>query len=140
MRVYLSGGFGGQAEIAVLAEALSRFGHEVTSNWLKEPQVYHDDDESHRRWMRGLGNEDVEDIRRADAVVMFTFWPSTTGGRHVELGIGIGMTVANWRKQLVVVGPAEENVFQHLSMVRFVESSEGRSPGDLASDINAVLE
>ncbi len=120
MRVYLAAGFGGQEDVRALAYHLRERGIIPTSSWLSEPVLKHDNEEEHRRWMRGLANEDVEDIRRADGVVELTYWPSQTGGRHTELGIAIGMTVAGQRRKMVVVGVEEENIFQHRAEVVFL--------------------
>jgi hypothetical protein len=66
--------------------------------------------------LRGrLARDDVEDVSRCDMLIAFTDAPrsgSSRGGRHVELGIAIGL-----HKQVVIVGP-RENLFCHLPQVR----------------------
>lgn len=94
---------------------------EVTSSWLEESEVPFDDDDEHARWMRGLANEDVEDIRRADAFAVINGTPSTSGGRHTEVGVAIGMSFFD-DKDIFIVGPVRENVFQYRAQLVHVPS------------------
>lgn len=112
-KLYLSGSFNQQDEIREIANALELGGYEITSSWLTEKPLKHDNEDAHLRWMRSLANEDVEDVRRADAIVVFIDVPSTTGGRHAELGLAQGLDLAGQHKDFYVVGKVLENVFQH---------------------------
>ena len=49
---------------------------------------------------------DLDDIDRADVFLMFTDSPSTSGGRHTELGYALARD-----KVIFIVGP-RENIFQ----------------------------
>jgi nucleoside 2-deoxyribosyltransferase len=49
---------------------------------------------------------DLDDIDRAEIFVMFTDTPSTSGGRHTELGYAIAR-----ERVIFIVGP-RENIFQ----------------------------
>lgn len=120
MRYYLAARFSAQAEMRDVREFLHAAGHEVTSSWIDEPTTETGPDgitpeimntDPDRCWR--FAAADIEDLRAADVVVVFTeAGPSTTGGRHVELGLAIGT-----RKHVVVVGP-RENIFQTLPAVR----------------------
>lgn len=87
-------------------------GHEVTSRWI----LYDCGDsvlgaeELAQDLAAGEipGTECLEDIKRAEAVVILTDAPSSTGGYHVELGYALGLN-----KSIEVVGPAL-NVFHSL--------------------------
>lgn len=111
VKVYLSGSFAARDVIAERADDLRHLGVTVTSSWLEEPPITHDDP-AYDAWLkRARANEDVEDVRRSDMVVVFTEWPSTSGGLHVETGMAISE-----RKPIMVVGP-RLNVFQYRSDV-----------------------
>jgi hypothetical protein len=49
---------------------------------------------------------DLDDIDRAEIFIMFTDTPSTSGGRHTELGYAIAR-----ERVIFIVGP-RENIFQ----------------------------
>ena len=100
MNVYLTARFARKDEMATYAEDLNRLGHQVTSRWLGvefDPST----PLSHPSWSQ-LAQQDLVDIRRADAMICFT---ETSGGgaaRHVEFGIGLGLG-----KRMYIVGSAE---------------------------------
>ena len=108
MKLYLAAAFERQLEMSLYKRQLTAFGHEVVSRW-------HDPAERHRsladattiveleRW----ASEDVTGVKAAEVVASFT-GHGTRGGRHVELGIAIGLG-----KQLLIIGP-KENVFHYL--------------------------
>ena len=115
--VYLSASFDARDIIEQYAAALMERGVEVTSNWLWEPEKRHGAE--FEDWeFRARANDDLADIDRADTVVMWTQWPSSTGGRHGEFLYGVAMG-----KRVVVIG-ARENVFQHLAVVEQFDSYE----------------
>jgi hypothetical protein len=100
MKVYLASRFTRKDEMATYAEDLNRLGHQVTSRWLG---VEFDPGTplSHPNWSQ-LAQQDLDDIRRADALICFT---ETSGGgaaRHAEFGIGLGLG-----KRVYIVGSAE---------------------------------
>lgn len=91
-------------------------GHEVTSRWvlLDGTNNVLGEDELALDLSVGEvpGTECLEDIKRADAVVILTDAPSSTGGYHVELGYALGLN-----KPIEVVGPAL-NVFHSLPTLK----------------------
>lgn len=110
--VYLSSRFERRAELSAYSDDLARLGVEVTSRWVAaptDPNGLTDD-----AW-RELARKDVEDIRRADALVLFTEpGRAGAGGRHVEFGVALGLG-----KRLLVVGGVE-NLFHRLENVQVV--------------------
>ena len=100
MKVYLTARFARKDEMATYAGDLNRLGYVVTCRWL-EVEFDPGTPLSHPNWSQPA-QQDLDDIRRADAVVSFT---ETSGGgaaRHVELGIGLGLG-----KRVYIVGRAE---------------------------------
>ena len=99
MKFYLAGSFSSQSMLLAIMYLLQAMGHEVTSHWLIQ-----------------TGNApnptrakmDLSDIDVADAVIVFTSIPSTTGGLWVELGYALGIG-----KPVYLCGP-RSNVFAHL--------------------------
>ena len=131
MRIYVSGAFDHREELAVLAAGLEARGHQVTSSWLYEPPLVFDDTEFSVWERRARANDDMEDIRRADAIVFVTLWPSTSGGRHWEAGAAYA-----WDKRMFRVGPID-NCFGHLSRIEhfdsfteFLDFMSGTAPSD----------
>ena len=101
MNVYLTARFARKDEMAAYAEELNKLGHVVTSRWLLDVEFDPRTPLSHPNWSQ-LAQQDLDDIRRADALISFT---ETSGGgaaRHVELGIGLGLG-----KRVYIVGSAE---------------------------------
>lgn len=102
MKLYLAGSWLRRDEIRGYADDLKKFGVEITSRWLYTHGNMPD-------YQAAL--EDLEDIRKADMLVLFTQDSSagyTTGGRHFESGYA-------WAKgmPMFIVGP-RENVFHSL--------------------------
>tara|TARA_Y100000310_G_scaffold315082_1_gene365235 strand:+ start:1089 stop:1481 length:393 start_codon:yes stop_codon:yes gene_type:complete len=111
-KVYFSGSFDDRQQIKAYAnEFVSRQFGTVTSNWLREPEVRVED--GREEWvLRARANEDRIDVERSDTVIVFTDTPSTTGGRHVEVGIALAHRIP-----VFIIGP-RENVFHYPSDVR----------------------
>ena len=100
MNVYLTARFARKDEMTTYAADLNRLGHQVTSRWLG---VEFDPNTplSHPNWSQ-LAQQDIDDIRRADALICFTE-PSGGGAAcHAEFGIGLGLG-----KRMYIVGSAE---------------------------------
>lgn len=118
--VYLASRYARRPELLEKSGQLRKMGISVTSRWLRGdyelPNVPEQDPQTREMSMdtQPLAIEDMEDIRRADIVVVFTEQPLTIpshGGRHVELGIALAS-----RKRIIIVGP-RENVFCTLEQV-----------------------
>ena len=101
-RVYFAARYSRRDELNGYRDQLEALGMEVTSHWLVNdpPAPIKELTEAH--W-RELAETDRQDIGRADALVAFTESPpGGNGGRHVELGIGVGLG-----KEIVIVGEPE---------------------------------
>lgn len=129
--VYLAARYSRREEIADHAEALESLGYKVTSRWLLgdhqidaagkpisdagEDLVENGEGEEAAKLRAHFAIEDVEDVRAANTIILFTEEPysvASRGGRHVEFGIAIerGMN-------LIVIGP-HEHVFTWLPDVQ----------------------
>ena len=124
LSLYLAARYSRRKELCGYQTALAARGHRVTARWLTGAHQVPDGEVVPTALARRFAVEDVEDILVADVLVAFTEQPRlvrSRGGRHVELGVGIGMRRAASMTggpveaqpevpTLVVVGPAE-NVF-----------------------------
>lgn len=112
--VYLSSRFERRAELNGYRSELEAANVAVTSRWLTDTTPELTDD----AWLL-LARKDVEDIRRAEGLVLFAEpGRAGAGGRHVEFGVALGLG-----KRLVVVG-GFENLFHRLPQVDVVATWE----------------
>lgn len=117
MKLYVSGTLTLVDHRRMDAAILEMHGHIVTSNWLYEPELRVTDPD-HEEWEeRARANEDVEDIIRADAIVLYTEGVSTSGGRDTEYGIALGL-----RKRLFVIDGGY-NVFHRRAEAEHFETT-----------------
>jgi nucleoside 2-deoxyribosyltransferase len=101
--IYLAGRFSRRDEFNGYAVRLRSWGFTVDARWLVEDhEWYGEQDAGAREAARRFALDDLEDVTRADIVLVFT-------GRHVEYGIALGQG-----KDIVVVGEPE-NVFHNLT-------------------------
>ena len=132
--VYLAAAYNAQELMRFYAVGLSEMGYEVTSRWIlgqhdTPPDGIEPGSIAHHAW---AANDDLADIDRAATVILFTAWPSTKGGRHVEFGYALATG-----KKIVVIGE-RESVFHSLPQVAwfpawadYVQSlGEEVQPGD----------
>ncbi len=115
MKLYVAGAFDHREEIQAAARCLEREGHGVTSNWLSEPPISQSDPTVERWEKRARAHEDIFDIERADGIVVFTEWPSLTGGYPSEFLLAWHMG-----KELFLIG-GPINIFMELSEVHVFE-------------------
>lgn len=116
MTIYLAGRYSRRAELRGYAHQLEVAGvGEVTARWLVEDHEW-DGAEDQLLLAGRLAGDDVDDLRGADLVVVFTEGPQpggrNRGGRHVEYGLALERWIRN-EVRLAIVGPAE-NVFHSL--------------------------
>ncbi len=140
MRIYLAARYSRRLELCGYRDRLIAAGHDVRARWLDgehqisnegkpigengEALVEGDDggsDDRSASLRRQFAYDDLSDVEQCDTLIAFTEAPRSgfsRGGRHVELGIAIGMD-----KRIIVVGH-RENIFCWLDEVEFVETFE----------------
>lgn len=119
MKIYLAARFGAQQEMLGVRDVLTGLGHEITSRWIDlDPAVVGPSGltvgqmSADPEGCAPYAAADMADLLAADAVAVFTVYgPSSTGGRHVELGAALASG-----KRVIVIGPLE-NIFQTLPCV-----------------------
>ncbi len=144
MKIYLAARYSRRLELCEYRKQLESLGHTVTSRWLNgDHQVSDtgtpigesgeklieddgstgDDSTSRPNKSAALRNqfatEDFRDVVDCDLLIAFTEPPRSQfsrGGRHVELGLALGMMKRVW-----IVG-YRENIFCWLEDVRFHET------------------
>jgi nucleoside 2-deoxyribosyltransferase len=102
-----------------LRDALAVAGVVVTSRWIEGNHEIERDasGEDADRERQRFAEEDLEDINRADVLVIFSpreHFRTGRGGRHVEVGYAIGRGIP-----IVLVGE-RENVFHWHSLVTVI--------------------
>ncbi|SRR6266487_2385069 len=107
-RLYLAAAFTEAQRMRRYRDELRKTGHHVTSRWI----------DSHEEWVpegivakspelaQGYAIDDIADIMSADAMILFTDVPSTTGGYHVEFGAALMIG-----KIIILIGQ-RNNIFQ----------------------------
>ncbi len=113
-KIYLAASYAQMLEMRELGERLRSLGHEVTAQWIEGKEA--------NASRESAALMDVEDVRRADTLVLFSFPRGTLvtgGGRHVEFGIALERGM-----RLLVVGPKGEHVFHSWPGVRFFSSAQ----------------
>ena len=122
MKFYLAGGYSVRDELRGYRHFLVGLGHEVTSRWLDTNWTETNDKGSSAappEYREKYALIDLEDVREADVLIAFAADPyrksgNNRGGRHVELGIAIGLG------KLVVLVGQPENIFHYLpGVVRY---------------------
>lgn len=103
---YLAARYSRREELLGYKADLEALGHEAPARWLLGDHHYEPADlDAYERasgmppvaLMRRFANDDIEDLIGASAIIAFTEEPrtiGTRGGRHVELGIAIGLRIA----------------------------------------------
>jgi hypothetical protein len=97
MKVYLAASFGRKDEMRDVRAKLQAYGYTVTSRWLD--QTAPGDDSS--LWAVE-SVRDIEDVREAALVAVFTSPGVLSTGHHAELGLAIA-----WSKMRMIIGPPE---------------------------------
>jgi nucleoside 2-deoxyribosyltransferase len=122
LAVYLAARYSRKLEIKEKSLELESLGINMTSRWLDEEASPGSNlKEVGDDFCREVAKQDIEDIDRADLVVLFSENPEEAfvrGGRHFEAGYAHGT-----KKPLIVLGP-RENVFHYLNSVVLVDSWE----------------
>lgn len=115
MRIYLAARYSTKPLIAHYAKELRSLEIEITSSWhdINENSEGLIDD-AKQDYLAKHARIDLDDIRFADALLLFSVEPTlpmVRGGRHVEFGYALAL-----RKTVIVCGP-KENIFHYLPEV-----------------------
>jgi len=110
MRIYVSGTYTAQERLRAVAEELTKMGHLIDANWLKEvlKPSYLTDDQFYK--VRGI--EDLAQVVAADCIILDNDGESTSGGRYTEWGIAIAPGAC---KLKIWIGESRKGVFSHLA-------------------------
>lgn len=114
MRIYISGTYTAQERLRAVAEDLTKMGHLIDANWLKEvvKPAYLTEDQFYR--IRGI--EDLAQVVGAECIILDNDGESTSGGRYTEWGIAIAPGSC---KLKIWVGLSKKGVFSHLADYSF---------------------
>ena len=111
-KVYMAAGFARKNEIAEKSQELENLGIKVTSTWPWEEAAPNSTmDEVGPDYLTKNARKDLEEIIRADTLILFThdpLIPFCRGGRMHEAGFAQGLG-----KTLMICGP-RENIFHYL--------------------------
>lgn len=138
MRIYLASQYGRRLELCGYREQLRAAGHNVQSQWLDGSHQISDAGtpigEAGEALVEGgdgstsvksaamrnrFAMDDFRDVTMCELLIAFTEQPRSSasrGGRHVELGIALGLMKRVW-----IVGP-RENIFCWMEEVRQFET------------------
>lgn len=83
-----------------LAGVLTRAGHQITSRWLHKKFLPTDSFDLPTRW--GLANENYDDVRRSDVLVLIAGPDRYFGGKFMEAGFAHGLG-----KHVLILGRRE---------------------------------
>ncbi len=121
MRCYVGGPYSWREKIREFIVELETLGIESTTSWIYETAALNatldqfTDEENQK-----TAEVDIEDIKRANVVVVFTIDPlgppKPRGGRHWETGYAYALG-----KEIVLVGPME-NIFSYLPEIKVFAS------------------
>lgn len=106
-RVYLSASMRMVEQMRLTARNLRQLGLDVVSTWHDEP-ARTDDPDGWGPIAEEMALRCLSDLEAADAVIMFSRAPSSTGGAHLEVGYAMALG-----RRVVVVGP-RPSIFYHL--------------------------
>lgn len=115
MRIYIAGSWNQKDALNDIAQQVRVLDHIVTSTWLTEEGVEHEE------WVKGtrsIALRDLVDIQKADVVIVDVTVPSSTGGYHFEAGYATGLGWPIW-----IVGEAG-NGFLWLANKHFADWGE----------------
>jgi len=118
MKVYIAGKYESRARLREESHAIQVKGHRMLSTWMNETATREEGLEI-PDYALLAAKRDVEEVTDADLFIVDTFDVSTTGGRHVEMGLALASGVPVW-----VVGPLGGNIFHTLASRTFASWHE----------------
>jgi len=104
MKIYLASRFGNRFMLREVRDRLNRLGHANTSRWIDNDKRPNTKEELREFWV-AWSKYDIEDVDRADAIVVYTEGCDTPGdlprdGMRFEMGYAYAKG-----KPVIVVGP-----------------------------------
>jgi nucleoside 2-deoxyribosyltransferase len=113
VKIYLAYNYATRFYLRTLLPEITALGHEVTSRWIT--------DDSHDKTEAASAVADLQDIDRAEALLLFVdqFGAIPGRGKYVELGYAIGTG-----KKVFLYGSAADCVFYCLPWVTRISNFE----------------
>lgn len=115
--IYVGASMNNTSEARRLCILLQDAGFQVTSRWLRsdyKDRPEREDFQEFAKFEEKNGEMDIEDLERADTLILLAGVPSSAGGFHVELGYFLGAK----RENIIALGD-RPNVFFWTSTVRW---------------------
>lgn len=103
MNIYLAARFSLASRMRWRRADLRQYGYEVTSRWID-----YDTRPDLPSNCEMISSKDLEDIEKADLVIVDALQSSTRGGLHTELGYALGLGKEVW---VICYGTSDDNVF-----------------------------
>lgn len=117
--VYIGGSFAARKRIAEVAAKLEKRGYLVLSRWFDEEYFIEKawDNNFAGEVAEGMARLDFSQILQAKLIIIDSLEKSTTGGYHVELGMGLILNALHGIR-LVHIGTIN-NIFQNMALEHY---------------------
>lgn len=115
MKIYLAANFRARVFLKKLIPLFEDKGHEITSRWITHEDHVAETVETKVK----SAKEDVEDVYRAEAIVLFAdqYGPRPARGKYVELGLALAK-----KKKIYIVGQERDCIFYWLPEVQWFKN------------------
>lgn len=111
MKIYIAGKYEARERLRSIRAILQERGHEVISSWLDETAPKGEVTDEYKA---SVAIRDFREILNADLFILDTLDESNTGGREVELGWALALTLMGLHKMKPIrIGP-DRNVYHML--------------------------
>ena len=112
MKIYLAHNFAARAYLVDVIVELTNLGHQITSTWITN------DSHLHSMNAQQSAEQDLMDIERSDAILLFTdqFSDRPGKGKFVEFGYAIARN-----KRLFIIGEDHNCIFYNLFKVNHIK-------------------
>jgi hypothetical protein len=121
-KIYIAAAVTESSLVGKMTDVFEGCGFTVMNKWHKvdfSKKPSHGDWDNFRDWSTRWGEQDLEDLRQSDTLVVVANAASTSGGYHVELGYFLGAG----RENIVAVF-GRPNVFYWTSKVRWLADAK----------------
>ena len=123
--IYLASSYTNKLYMREIRDKLVEMGHRVTSRWIDEP--YDPNIQQHelsREVNSRIATQNTDDIAKSDTVAHFSMEKNDRGGACVEFGTSIGMCIAGYDMNTVLVGN-KYHVFDDHPFATYFPTEEG---------------